>query len=290
MGENPLFYYAQHGFLTDPGPSAPLLDGLPDDLPGLVRVVQGLLLHIFWAERYGQTLTKEREKEVNIRAVADMLSRVQALDDAPLIEPRVLEQRLVGNCRDFTLLLCALLRQRGVPARARCGFGTYFLPDHFEDHWVCEYWHAGQGRWVLVDAQLDAFQQRELGIDFDPLDVPRDRFVVAGRGWQMCRAGEADADHFGIFDMHGMWFIRGNLLRDFWSLNQIEVLPWDGWGLCIKDEDELTAQDMALLDRMADLTAPDEVAFAEIRALYASTPQLPMPPDWKAFGDRLCDQ
>ena len=34
------------------------------------------------------------------------------------------ERRFVGNCRHFTVLLCAFLRARGVPARARCGFGA----------------------------------------------------------------------------------------------------------------------------------------------------------------------
>ncbi len=67
---------------------------------------------------------------------------------------------------------------------------------------------------MLVDAQLDPLQSDVLAIDFDPLNVPRDRFLVAGKSWEMCRSGRADPELFGIFDMHGMWFIRGNLVRD----------------------------------------------------------------------------
>ena len=106
---------------------------------------------------------------------------MQKTDPQPLTEPRSLEQRQIGNCRDFTVLLTSILRYQGVPARARCGFGTYFLPNHFEDHWVCEYWNADQERWILVDAQLDEFQCDEMKVPFDPLDVPRDQFVVAGK-------------------------------------------------------------------------------------------------------------
>ena len=95
-----------------------------------------------------------------------------------------------------------------VPARARCGFGAYFLPNHYEDHWVAEYWNAAEERWVLVDAQLDEFQRREMQVAFDPLDVPRDQFIVGGAAWKMCRSGVADPDSFGIFDMRGLIILR----------------------------------------------------------------------------------
>ena len=70
----------------------------------------------------------------------------------------------------------------------------------------------------------------------------------------MCRSCQADPDKFGIFDMHGLWFIRGNLVRDLLALNKIELLPWDGWGLTSKDEQDISPDDLALLDRIADLT------------------------------------
>jgi hypothetical protein len=31
--------------------------------------------------------------------------------------------------------------------------------------------------------------------------------------------------------MHGIEFVRGDLLRDFLAFNKVEILPWDGgWG------------------------------------------------------------
>lgn len=72
---------------------------------------------------------------------------------------------------------------------------------------------------------------------FDPLDLPPGQFVPASRAWQMCRSGEADAEKFGIFDMHGLWFIRCNLLRELAALNDAEMLPWDVWGLMKTDDD-----------------------------------------------------
>jgi hypothetical protein len=180
-----------------------------------------------------------------------------------------------------------MLRYRGVPARARCGFGAYFTPGKYEDHWVCEYWNGDEGRWVMVDAQLDALQRQVLGIPFDPCEVPRDQFLVGGKAWRMCRTGEADPDHFGIFDLHGMWFIRGDLVRDLLALNKIEILPWDGWGLIAKEERDLSTDDMALLDRIAELTQIDEPPFAEVRAIYEGTVWLRVPSDYVVHPQRF---
>ena len=40
----------------------------------------------------------------------------------------------------------------------------------------------------MVDAQIDEVQQNLFNNDFDLLDVPRDRFLVAGDAWAMPRA------------------------------------------------------------------------------------------------------
>lgn len=261
--------------MTDPGQYGWLFDGLPSDIAALVEVVQGLMLHIFWAERYGATLPEERQAEVQIRPVERKLARLPELDPAPLTVARPPERRLVGNCRDFSLMLCAMLRHQGVPARARCGFGAYFLPGRYEDHWVCEYWSADQGRWVMVDVQLDALQRDALDIAFDPLDVPQqEQFITGGRAWRMCRNEWADPARFGIFDMHGLGFVAGDLIRDFLALNKVEILPWDDWGLMFGLDEVPSAEHAAELDRVAALTLGGDEAWAKLRALYESDDRL----------------
>ncbi len=266
-----LNYYSQPGLMTDPGSQAHLFDGFPTDIGSLCKVVQNNLLHIFWAERYGVALAEERKQEVNLRPVNEKLTRLLEIDSRSLLEPRPPEQRLVGNCRDFTVMLVSILRHQGVPARARCGFGAYFLPNHYEDHWVCEYWNTEQQRWVLVDSQLDDLQRDVLQISFDPLDVPRDQFIVGGKAWQMCRSGQADPDCFGIFDMHGLWFVAGDLIRDFLSFNKVEILPWDGgWGYLTQEAVTSSSNGFEgdLFDRVAALTLEGDSAFSRIRSLY----------------------
>lgn len=278
-----LDYFATPGLITTPGNQAALLRDLPTDLPALCRVVQGVLIHVFWAEQYGVQLSAERKAEVQLRWVARQLARISALDARPLYESRPPEQRLVGNCRDFSVLLTTILRQQGVPARARCGFGRYFLPNHYEDHWVCEYWNRAQQRWILVDAQLDELQQRVLKLPFDPLDVPRDQFIVGGQAWQLCREGQADPETFGIFDMKGLWFVRGDFIRDVAALNKVELLPWDSWGLAEGRDEELTAADLVFLDQVATLTSGDVPDFAYVHQLYETDSRLHVPPTVRSY-------
>jgi len=275
-------YYTNPGIMTDPGKHGTLFDGLPDDIPSLCRIVQGLIIHVHWAERYGERLSEERQQETNLRMVWRQLERILELDSSPLTTARPLSKRVVGTCRDYSVLLSAILHHQGVPARARCGFGTYFTPGKGEDHWTCQYWNANETRWVTVDAQIDQFQRDALNLTFDTRDMPGGKFLPAGEAWQLCRAGKADPEAFGIFDMHGMWFIVGNLVRDLLSLNKIELLPWDGWGLMPEFKQQgFSDEYLELLDRLADLTLAGNEAFPEVRSFYENEERLKPPVDWK---------
>lgn len=275
-------FYAAHGPITDPGQFAHLLAGFPRSGAALCRAIQGLMVHIFWARAYGLELDEARKGEVNLRWVPRQIARALELDPAELHAARPLPRKLVGNCRDFSVLFCAALRQKGIPARARCGFGTYFRKGSYEDHWVAEYWDEDAGRWIMVDPQLDDFQVDKLGIDFNPLDMPAGRFITGGEAWRMCREGEADPERFGIFDMHGLWFVQGDLIRDFLALNKIEILPWDPWGMMAEPQTPLTPDDALLLDRIALVSREVDTHWDELRRLFQGEPRLGDMPRWWA--------
>jgi|WetSurMetagenome_2_1015567.scaffolds.fasta_scaffold333008_1 hypothetical protein len=269
-----LNYFSQFGRTTNPDPFVDLYADLPADIPSLVKVVQGLLIHVFWAERYGVKLSADRQAEVQLRTLERRLARTLELDPDPLPVARLNIKKIAGNCRDFSVTMASMLQSKGVPARPRCGFGAYFIPNHYEDHWVCEYWNEPEQRWVLVDAQLDELQRNILQIPFNTLDVPRDQFVVGGAAWKMCRSGQANPDQFGIFDMNGIDFVKGNFVRDVAALNKMELLPWDCWGLILNDTASLPSDDLSLLDQLADLTQADVPDFDEVRQIYESDPRL----------------
>jgi hypothetical protein len=267
----PADYYAAPGRMTDPGKYTYLLENLPTEISSLCQIVQNNMIHIYWLERYGVSLADEQKQTINLRKVSEKLACIQQGGTDSLIDKHDIHLRQVGNCRDFSLLLTTILRQQGIPARSRCGFGKYFLPEHFEDHWVCEYWNGDENRWIMVDSQLDSLQVELLDIHFDPLDVPSDQFISGGRAWQMCREGIVNPDQFGIFDMHGWWFIWGNVVRDFLALNKIEILPWDwGWGYLTNDLDDPLPQKSELprYDEIAGISADANMHFHKLRLLF----------------------
>ena len=269
-----LDFYRRPVALSDAGSQARLLKDLPDDPACLAKVVQGLLMHEHVAPAYGLKLSGEQHAQAHVRPVEQMLQAITQRDPRPLSAARAESERQVGVCRHFTLMHVAMLRSKGVPARARCGFGAYFEKGKFVDHWVTEYWNEPAKRWIMIDPQLDARQRELFKIKFDPLDVPRDQFLVAGDGWRLCRAGKADPQAFGILDMYGLWFIASNVVRDLAALNNREMLPWDVWGPMVQADAEI---DVGLIDRLAELTHDPDAHFAELRAIYDNGPPLSVP-------------
>ncbi len=267
-----LAYYRRHGRVTDPGAERNLLRGLPADVAALAAVIGGVLVHRDWTTRFGFTLPEQRRDEANTRYVESILSYLGTLDE------RRPEDRFAGTCRDFTVLLCAMLREVGIPARARAGFAGYFTDGFFDDHWVVEVWDDDRG-WRLVDAQLaSAAEGTYTDADIDPLNVPRDAFLVGGQAWRECRAGGRDLDRIGTSaaGLTGMWEVQGNVVRDLASLNRVETLPWDSWGLIPVHYDQLDPAAIDLLDRVAEVSAAGGPPWRAVDA-YRSDPRLPVP-------------
>ena len=269
-----LDFYRRPVEMTALGRHATAFDGLPRDPAELAAIVQGVMIHEHMGEMYGVAFTPQQHGEAHLRALGGTLDHIAAHDPKHPLAARPPGQRTVGVCRHFTLLHVAMLRAQGVAARARCGFGGHFEKGKYYDHWVTEYWNEAQRRWILVDPQVDERQREVFGITIDLMDVPRDQFLVAGDAWQLCRAGKADPQDFGILDMHGLWFIASNVIRDVAAVNNHEMLPWDVWGgMTLVDKDI----DLALIDRLATLTHDPDARFDELRAAYEVDPRLRVP-------------
>src|ERR1044072_7270665 len=104
--------YTTHSFVTNPGPHVDLFTALPEDLPGLCRVVQGLVIHLNMGKLYGYEVPEARRAEADTLDVATMLDRIRELAPPPLAVARPPERRRVGHCRVTSVLLCSLLRHQ----------------------------------------------------------------------------------------------------------------------------------------------------------------------------------
>ena len=275
-------FFSSHSEITNPGEYLFLFNDLSRDISQLCKVIQGFMLHIHWAERYGVSVSKERRHEEDLRKVDRQLSLIADRSSEGSSVSLPLNKRIFGTCRDFSTMLCSMLRHHNIPARPRCGFATYFDASEKSDHWICEYWDSKKNSWKKVDAQLDDFQRESLKITFDVTDIPRDQFLIAGEAWQLCRAGKADPEKFGIMDWHGLWFIKGNLVRDLLSLSKIQLLPWStNRATGPYENHRVDASIYSLLDSVAKLTCSNDADICSINDIIEENPILSMPDNWQ---------
>ncbi|MFD7541360.1 transglutaminase-like domain-containing protein [Streptomyces sp. NPDC059819] len=276
------FYAAQSAF-SDPGSLAPLYADLPDDPAQLARLARDLMVHRLEGDLFRHVIPQGRLHNDAETRYLDVILRITVeRNDAPLTQRREVGDRFVGVCRDFALLYCSFLRHAGTPARLRSGFADYFGSDGFHsDHVVTEYWDKERG-WLLADPQLaDPLVSDTFKVDFDPMDVPRDRFLVAGKAWQAIRAGDADPKTFGLHlpeegPMSGEWFVAHDIRIDLAALNKVETLLWDTWGTGAGGNREMTDATCALYDQ-ASLVVCDDVPFDAARKLFAENEGLRTP-------------
>jgi hypothetical protein len=273
-------YYADQSAVTDPGEMTRCLEHLPREIDALQHVARGLVLHYRADDPGSHGIPEERLSEIDSRYAGTMLERLVELDGRPLTEERPPQARLLGCCRDFTVLFLTMARHLGIPTRARVGFATYFVPGFNVDHEVAEVWDGDAARWRLVDPELgDNHIDPNDGARVNPLDVPRDRFVVAGTAWQACRRGEADPETFvvdpglEIEQTRGWPYLRHNVIHDLAALNKVEMILWDEWGLM--EERQPSENDLQLLDLVAEVTQTGDSD--EARRVYQVEPGLRVP-------------
>ncbi|MFF0659453.1 transglutaminase domain-containing protein [Micromonospora tulbaghiae] len=245
--------YAMAGPLTTIGTvHKPALDDLPTEPIDICHLVHELVIQPTDAKALG--VSEQRFAENQLRPVDGIIGALLALDPAPLTAARAPDQRVIGTCRHFAVLSCALLRYRGIAARARCGFATYFQPGQGVDHWITEYRHGG--RWVRIDSEISGSS-----LVAKPEDLAVGEFLTGGEAWTAFRDGRIDAAQFGVYGTEnwGPAEIRGNAVKDLAALNKVEMLPWDEWGRMDISYQGKTGPDYdALIDTIAAVCASDD--------------------------------
>jgi transglutaminase superfamily protein len=270
MSADEVRYYARHGVESDPGDLRPLLDALPKDPVDLIDAVSGLILDRAFAAALGDVFPPDSAGDAESRRMSAMLARIVERDAGSLAAARPPGKRLVGACRHYALLACSALRHRGVPARVRVGFADYFVPGFHDDHWITEY-RAGSG-WRLMDPELTAAVRRQFGVTFEPCDVPRHRFLTAGRAWLGVRSGRIDPATCGVssIGIAGPWFVAASVVRDLAALNKREMLPWEYWGISreMRPGVALAEATVARIDAVAALISEPDLHWKRLRDTY----------------------
>jgi hypothetical protein len=261
--------------VTDPAEFAGWVREVPGALTAMRTAARGLVFHYRADDGFADNgISPGRIAEIDTRYARDMLERLVSLADQPLAQSRTPSQRLIGCCRDFTVLFLTIARAHGIAARARVGFATYFYPGWYIDHVVAEVWDPSRGTWRLVDPELaDDHLSAADGVRVDPEDLTSVQFLTGPAAWQACRSGLADPLRFVVDpELHipvtrGWPYIRHNLIHDLAALAKREMLLWDNWGWTDMDG-EPSLEQLSVLDDLAAATSSSGVPRATIMSFY----------------------
>ncbi len=285
-------YWASQSPVTDPGdPGAKAIDELPGELGALREASSQLVFHYRAGGDFAANgVPAERASEINTCYADAMFTRLLGRGEPALARPRPAPDRFVGCCRDATVLFLALARHKGIAARARVGFAAYIIPGWLVDHVVAEVWDAAEGRWRLVDPEMEGSWTPEFnGHPVSWLDLTSEEFVTGPRAWQAARAGQSDpARHVVSPDLdipvlRGWPFLAHQVTHDLAALAKAEMLLWDGWGMELgHGPGPVPEADAAVLDEVSARTADPGAALDDITAL-AQRDGLRVPPTITRF-------
>lgn len=273
-------YYSQQSTISDPTVYGHYFDELPSDIKQLCHILQEFMLHFLDAEQLGYDIPASRLSELDLRHTNKLLEKIIHLDDRPLYQSRTMEKKLIGCCRDFSLLLCSILRHKNIPARLRFGFSTFQIPGFHHDQVLLEYWDKDKQCWNLVDARINSLFIKKYRIIYKSHAVTKNAFLTAGEAWQLCRSGSKSARQFGTGNkqrISGWSFIRNKLIQDFSALNKFEMLLWDRWGMMLNNSLNnflFDQRQMNLLDSIANLISKPEIEIDLINQIYADEKEL----------------
>src|SRR5579884_4279574 len=208
-----------------------LLRDLPDDIAQTGRLVKQQVIHslvlnlarqgIHHNPAYGnisEVPWYRQSEDAYFPTVAAMLAELYHRDPRGFVPDRAQEHKLIITCRYVALLMAAILKSRGIPARVRVGYAPYIPAPRIVDHWITQYWDAAASRWVTIDADT-SLEQRP----FDPFDMPESAFEFGADSWLAVRAGRRNADAYDIHGPTALDELAAQVFADFHCLMNHEI-------------------------------------------------------------------
>lgn len=182
MDDNVLNHYRQFSIYTNPGLYlAHLKNDLPDDVRKIGLLVRKSLIHRVTLRngntganadlKYGDMtdIPWFRQPEDDILPTASaMFAELFRRDNRGFVEDRNTEDKLILTCRFVSVLMASILKSKGIPARVRSGFASYFVAEGLpagksDDHWINQYWHAKESHLArLLQKPDDNFDQLQM--------------------------------------------------------------------------------------------------------------------------------
>ncbi|MBI4836304.1 MAG: transglutaminase domain-containing protein [Candidatus Abawacabacteria bacterium] len=277
-------HYRSFGLFTFPGKyQEDLQKNLPDDIREIGKLVRGSLVHrtsliegnqlentdLRFGDMTRMPWYRQPEDDVLTTASA-MLAELYRRDPRGIVADRAVENKLVVTCRYVAILMASILKAKGIPARVRAGHAPYFSFCHQMniscDHWLNEYWHEKEKRWVIIDVDGSL----SLAEDFDPYDMPAGKFDFPAPAWLGLRKQTIDPLRFwNAKPERGALVLLWSFFYDFHCLMNQEILYIHGplFGSSVQLAN-LLPEKLKKIDDLAILLCEPEKNFAALKDIW----------------------
>ena len=280
-------FYKETSLYTDLGLYKEFAKSLPDDIKELCHLQRHQIIHPFDMKDkemrnnsnsfYGD-MTKLKETSLCFEndlypTAISMLAELLRRNKNYTID-RPIEDKIHVCCREQAILLAAILKAKGIPARVRSGFANYAcLGNGAGDHWITEYYNEEKGRWTLVDAAMyfDDETLKEYGIDFDLIDIPRDKFIFGAEAYLKLRNKEMSDKDIYYSSTPRTYGLKGalhGLFYDFHSLMNNEIIFLHLPKYIVDKNLELSEEEYIELDNLAELTLNPDDNFEKLLEIW----------------------
>ena len=282
-----LNYYKQTSLYTDLGLYKEFAKKLPNDIRELCLLQRHQIIHPFDMKDtemrnssnsfYGDMTTLKETSlcfendlyPTAISMIAELLRR-----NKNYTKDRAIEDKIHVCCREQAILLAAILKAKGIPARVRSGFASYVcLDEGAGDHWITEYYNKEKSSWILVDADMyfDNETLTEYGVDFDLVDIPREKFIFGAEAYLKIRNKEIATDAIYYSSTPRKYGLKGALhalFYDFHSLMNDEIIFLHLPKYIVDKNFELNEEEYIELDNLAKLMLDPDTNFEKLVEIW----------------------
>lgn len=284
MDKRILDFYCEFSTYTNPGLyKANLKKELPNDIRKIGNLVRKNIIHrtTLSAGNVGTNADKKfgdmtkvpwyRQPEDDVLTTASaMLTELYQRDKKGLTANRKEKDKLVVTCRFVAILMASILKSKGIPCRVRSGNAPYFdmgrLGKVSVDHWINQYWNHKERRWVTIDVD----GSWSLNENFDPYDMPEDRFDFPANAWLNIQNGKDNPDRFwNAKPERGRIVVLWSLFYDFHCLMNNEIIyAHHPEQALYKNFKRLSQSELREIDNLARLMQNPNRNFNKLQAIW----------------------
>lgn len=274
-------FYIQTSEFTELGFHREFARNLPDDINELCLLQRYQTIHPvgllnpktrmdkegFWGNLSEIPLTRLNFEEDYFPNALSMFAELLRLNPS-YTKDRTAKDKIHITCRGQAIMLAATLKTKGIPARVRSGYADYIrTAGNYLDHWITEYYDKENNRWILADADIHC----DPHIDFDPNDIPRDRYLTGAQAYLKLRKGELSDEQLSYASWpitHGIAAAIRGVFYDFHCLMNHEIVFLHQPAYVSDKKFELSDEELREIDQLAELMLESDKNFSLLLEIW----------------------